>query len=42
MKGKLMIVIHQTRDGLPAIATTVRYTLPSRQQLKMKLQHLTG
>lgn len=33
---------HQTRDGLPAIATTVRYTLPSRQQLKMKLQHLTG
>jgi site-specific recombinase XerD len=33
---------HQTRDGLPAIATTVRYTLPSRQQLKRKLQHLTG
>jgi integrase len=25
---------HQTRDGLPAIATTARYTLPSRQQLK--------
>ena len=24
---------HQTRDGLPAIATTARYTLPSRQQL---------
>ncbi len=33
---------HQTRDGLPAIATTARYTLPSRQQLKKKLQHLTG
>lgn len=33
---------HQTRDGLPAIATTVRYTLPSRQQLKKKLQQLTG
>lgn len=33
---------HQTRDGLPAIATTIRYTLPSRQQLKKKLQHLTG
>ena len=29
---------HQTRDGLPAIATTARYTLPSRQQLKKKLQ----
>lgn len=33
---------HQTRDGLPAIATTARYTLPSRQQLKKKLQHLMG
>jgi site-specific recombinase XerD len=33
---------HQTRSGLPAIATTARYTLPSRQQLKKKLQHLTG
>ncbi len=33
---------HQTRDGLPAIATTVRYTLPSRQQLKQRLQQLTG
>ena len=33
---------HQTRDGLPAIATTVRYTLPSRRQLKKRLQHLTG
>jgi integrase len=33
---------HQTRDGLPAITTTARYTLPSRQQLKKKLQHLTG
>jgi len=33
---------HQTRGGLPAIATTVRYTLPGRTQLKKKLQHLTG
>lgn len=33
---------HQTRDGLPAIATTARYTLPSRQQLKKKLQQLPG
>jgi len=33
---------HQTRDGFPAIATTARYTLPSRQQLKKKLQHLMG
>lgn len=33
---------HQTRGGLPAIATTARYTLPSRQQLKKRLQHLTG
>jgi integrase len=33
---------HQTRDGLPAIATTARYTLPSRRQLKKKLKDLTG
>jgi site-specific recombinase XerD len=33
---------HQTRDGLPAITTTARYTLPSRQQLKQRLQELTG
>jgi site-specific recombinase XerD len=33
---------HQTRDGLPAITTTARYTLPSRQQLKQRLQQLTG
>jgi site-specific recombinase XerD len=33
---------HQTRNGLPAIATTARYTLPSRQQLKKKLQYLPG
>ncbi len=33
---------HQTRDDLPAIATTARYTLPSRQQLKKRLQHLPG
>jgi len=33
---------HQTKDGAPAIATTVRYTLPSRQQLKEQLQRLQG
>ena len=33
---------HQTADGLPAIATTVQYTLPNRQQLKKKLQQLPG
>lgn len=33
---------HQTHDGLPAIATTVRYTLPSQKQLKRRLKHLTG
>lgn len=33
---------HQTKDGAPAIATTARYTLPSRQQLKERLQALRG
>ncbi len=33
---------HQTKDGVPAIRTTVRYTLPSRQQLKTRLQTLEG
>lgn len=33
---------HQTNDGAPAIATTVRYTLPSRQQLKERIQVLQG
>jgi site-specific recombinase XerD len=33
---------HQTKDGAPAINTTVRYTLPSRQQLKERLQSLQG
>lgn len=33
---------HQTKDGAPAIATTVRYTLPSRQQLKARIQELPG
>ncbi len=33
---------HQTKDGAPAIATTVRYTLPSRQQLKERLKELQG
>lgn len=31
---------HQTKDGAPAIATTARYTLPSRQQLKARVQLL--
>lgn len=31
---------HQTKDGAPAIATTVRYTLPSRKQLKERVQLL--
>jgi integrase len=33
---------HQTKDGVPAIRTTVRYTLPSRQQLRARLQTLEG
>jgi len=33
---------HQTKDGAPAIATTVRYTLPSRRQLKERVQLLQG
>ena len=33
---------HQTNDGSPAIMTTVRYTLPSRQQIKAQLQLLQG
>jgi site-specific recombinase XerD len=33
---------HQTKDGAPAIAKTVRYTLPSRQRLKEQLQRLQG
>ena len=33
---------HQTKDGAPAIATTVRYTLPSRHQLKERIQELPG
>ncbi len=35
-------VSHQTKDGAPAIATTVRYTLPSCQQLKERIQGLPG
>lgn len=31
---------HQTKDGMPAIATTVRYTLPTRQQLKLRIAAL--
>jgi site-specific recombinase XerD len=33
---------HQTKDGAPAITTTVRYTLPSRKALKERLQVLEG
>ncbi len=33
---------HQTKDGAPAIATTARYTLPSRAQLKARLAVLEG
>jgi site-specific recombinase XerD len=33
---------HQTKDGAPAIANTVRYTLPSRRQLKERIQKLPG
>ena len=33
---------HQTKDGAPAIATTARYTLPSRKQLKERVQFLQG
>lgn len=33
---------HQTKDGAPAIATTVRYTPPSRKALKERLQTLEG
>ena len=33
---------HQTKDGAPAIATTVRYTLPSRHQLKERILELPG
>jgi len=33
---------HQTKDGAPAIATTARYTLPSRPHLKERVQALRG
>jgi site-specific recombinase XerD len=33
---------HQTKDGAPAITTTVRYTLPSRETLKKRLSALEG
>ena len=33
---------HQTKDGAPAIATTVRYTLPSRKQLMERISALRG
>jgi site-specific recombinase XerD len=33
---------HQTKDGAPAIATTVRYTAPTRYQLREQLKTLPG
>jgi hypothetical protein len=33
---------HRTNDGAPAIATTARYTLPTRQQLREQLKTLPG
>ncbi len=33
---------HQTKDGAPAIATTARYTLPTRTQLREQLKTLPG
>jgi site-specific recombinase XerD len=33
---------HQTKDGAPAIATTVRYTVPTRFQLREQLKTLPG
>lgn len=33
---------HRTKDDAPAVATTARYTLPSRQQLRARLQGLRG
>jgi site-specific recombinase XerD len=33
---------HQTKDGAPAIATTVRYTVPTRYQLREQLKTLPG
>jgi site-specific recombinase XerD len=33
---------HQTKNGTSAIATTARYTLPSRRQLRERLQILKG
>jgi site-specific recombinase XerD len=33
---------HQTKDGAPAIATTARYTLPTRTQIREQLKSLPG
>ncbi len=33
---------HVTQKGTPAVTTTARYTQPSREQLKERLQHLSG
>lgn len=33
---------HQTKDGAPAIATTARYTLPTRSQIRKQLTTLPG
>lgn len=33
---------HQTKDGAIAIASTLRYTLPTRRQLKAQLRRVDG
>ncbi len=33
---------HQTKSGIPAIATTARYTQPGRRQIRNRLQTLKG
>jgi integrase/recombinase XerC len=33
---------HNTQEGMPAILSTVRYTLPGREQLKARLHQLKG
>jgi len=39
---RVLLAGHQTKDGAPAITTTVRYTLPGRKTLKERLQTLEG
>lgn len=42
LEGIALYLGHQTKDGAPAIATTARYTLPSRQQIREQLKALGG